>query len=803
MLGVSTAPVGAGSRLVFVAGGGRKGGRMTTRIAGRLGLAGAVLALATIGSQAETIELPTFNIVPTTPLGGGEIDAAKSPFAVWQTGSQDIQNFNNSTLPDTLARQAPGVTVGNLSGNDFQPDLSYRGFDATAVSGTPIGLAVYQNGVRINEAFGDTVNWELIPENAIDRTAIIAGNPIFGLNALGGAVTVTMKNGFTWQGFEADLRGGSFGRAQEEIQFGKQVGNYSVYMAATQINDGGWRTDGNSQVTNFYGDVGYKANGFESHLQLTVGSSQLGAAAFTPLQLLQNNWGSVYTVPQTTYNKMAMVQWNGAYAYSPTLSFQGNAYFRAFNQSHVDGNPTDLEACPPYSCLDGAPAHDTLGGIIPDLSNGGTTDLGEIDRNWTQSRSVGASVQAVETGQLAGHDNTLTVGASLDYGWTRFNGNSQFGTIYNNNNASFPVIGSPFIIDEPDSFLNPIMVHTNNTYTGLYALDTYSATDRLTVTAGGRFNYAGINLQGSNGALLNGFSNFMHVNPTLGFTYKLTPDINFYAGYAMTNRAPTPLELGCADPEFPCIIDNFLVSDPKLKQVVGQTYEVGFRGTNALSQLGLGPEWGKLQWSAGLFRTTLDNDILAQQSEVSGFGYFANVGTTLRQGAEVSAQWTGDRWSAYANYTYIDAVYLTTFLESSPNNPLADETGFIGITNGMPIAGIPKNTVKVGVDYAVTDKWHVGADMVAASGQVLFGNENGALPQAPGYAVFGLHTSYQVAKQVQIYGLIQNLFDQRFYTAGGLFDTSALPNTAPSLTNPTAFGPARPFAIYGGMRITL
>ena len=154
--------------------------------------------------------------------------------------------------------------------------------------------------MRINEAFGDTVNWELIPENAIDRTAIIAGNPIFGLNALGGAVTVTMKNGFTWQGFEADLRGGSFGRAQEELQYGKQIGDWSVYAAATQINDGGWRVDGASQITNFYGDVGYKANGFESHLQLTAGDSQLGAAAFTPIQLLQNNWGSVFTVPQTT-----------------------------------------------------------------------------------------------------------------------------------------------------------------------------------------------------------------------------------------------------------------------------------------------------------------------------------------------------------------------------------------------------------------------------------------------------------------------------------------------------------------------
>ena len=166
-------------------------------------------------------------------------------------------------------------------------------------------------------------------------------------------------------------------------------------------------------------------------------------------------------------------------------------------------------------------------------------------------------------------------------------------------------------------------------------------TDRLTVTAGGRFNYAGISIDGQNNALLNGFSNFFHVNPTVGFTYKLTPDINFYAGYAMTNRAPTPLELGCADPNNPCIIDNFLSSDPKLKQVVGQTFELGFRGQNAFNQFGLGPQWGKLQWSAGLFRTTLNNDILPHTEPGQWFRLFANVGTTLRQGAEVSANWTG------------------------------------------------------------------------------------------------------------------------------------------------------------------
>jgi iron complex outermembrane receptor protein len=720
---------------------------------------------------------------------------------VWQTNSQDIQTFNDTTLPDTLGRSAPGVTVGNVSGNDFEPDLFYRGFDATSVTGTPQGLAVYQNGTRINEVFGDIVNWSLIPSNAIDKTTIVASNPIFGLNALGGAVTVTMKNGFTWQGAEADFTGGSALRAEEQLEFGKQVGDYSVYFAATQINDGGWRVAGASQLTNFYGDVGYKANGFESHLQLTAGNTQFGVAAFTPIQQLQTNFASVYTIPQTDFAQMAMLQWTGSYAYSPTLSFQGGAYFRQFNQQHVDGNGTDVTPCPPVSCLNGSPVHDIQGGIIPDISQNGALDLGEDDDNQTQSRSVGFSAQAVDTAKIWGRDNSLTVGTSLDYGWTHYIGSSQLGTVTFMNNA-FPVTASPFIIDEPDSFLNPIDVRANNTYVGVYALDTFNATDRLTLTGGGRFNFAGINLEGTNDALLSGYSDYFHLNPTVGLTYKITPDINFYGGYAMTNRTPTPFELGCASPTTPCIVNTFLSADPPLKQVVGNTFELGFRGQNALAAFGLGPQWGKLQWSAGLFRTTSTNDILPLTSTFNGFGFFANVGTTLRQGAELSAQWTGDRWSAYANYTYIDAIYLTTFEEPSPNNPLADANGNIPITNGTLIAGIPKNTVKVGVDYAVTPNWKVGADMVAASSQVITGNENNAVPQVPGYAVFGVHTSYQVAKQMQVFGYIQNIFDQRYYTAGGLVQPGEF-MTGPSITNPQSFGPGRPFAIFGGVRVTL
>src|SRR5271156_1321936 len=782
---------------------GTRRGRQMARVATRLLRASgfAALAAAATAARADTVVLPTFDVVATTPLGGGQINVAQSPFAVWQSSAQDIQTSNDTTLPDALARSAPGVTAGNVSGNEFEPDLFYRGFDATAVTGTPQGLAVYQNGTRINEAYGDVVNWDFIAPNAIDKTTIIAANPIFGLNALGGAVVVTMKNGFTWQGFEADLEGGPFYRAQEEIQYGKQVGNYPVYLAATQINDGGWRVAEASHLTNFYGDVGYKANGFESHLQLTAGNTQFGVAAFTPIQQLQTNFASVYTIPQTDMSQMVMLQWTGSYAYSPTLSFQGGAYFRQFNQQHVDGNGTQVTPCPPFSCLNGSPVHNTMGGIIPDISGGGALDLGEDDDNQTQSRSVGVSGQVVDTDKIWGHDNTLTVGTSLDYGWTHYTGKSQLGTIAFSGDA-FPLTASPFVIDEPDSFLNPIDVRANNTYVGAYALDTFNATDRLTLTGGARFNFAGISLEGTNDALLSGYSDYFHLNPTVGLTYKITPDFNFYAGYAMTNRTPTPFELGCASPTTPCIVNNFLSADPPLKQVVGNSFELGFRGQNALAALGLGPQWGKLQWSAGLFRTTSTNDILPLTSTFNGFGFFANVGTTLRQGAEISAQWTGDRWSAYANYTYIDAIYLTTFEEPSPNNPLADANGNIPITNGTQIAAIPKNTVKVGVDYAVTPNWKVGADMVAASSQVITGNENGAVPQVPGYAVFGLHTSYQYNKQVQIFGYVQNIFDQRYYTAGGLVQTGEF-MTGPAITNPQTFGPAKPVAIYGGVRITL
>jgi iron complex outermembrane recepter protein len=97
-----------------------------------------------------------------------------------------------------------------------------------------------------------------------------------------------------------------------------------------------------------------------------------------------------------------------------------------------------------------------------------------------------------------------------------------------------------------------------------------------------------------------------------GFTYKVLPELmTFYAGYSEANRAPTPLELGCANPLRPCLLEGFLVSDPPLNQVVARTREAGLRGT-------INTAGGRGDWKLGLFRTDSESDIYPGRECVAG-----------------------------------------------------------------------------------------------------------------------------------------------------------------------------------------
>ena len=183
-----------------------------------------------------------------------------------------------------------------------------RGF---SVQGTPQGLAVYMQGIRVNEAFGDTVNWDLIPKVAIGRSDIWTNNPAFGLNALGGAISFQMKDGFTYNGTEFDTSGGSYGRVGGSLQHGVRNGEWGLYLAAEGLKDDGWRYQSPSRLARFYGDLGWKGTDAEIHLVTSAADNYFGVIGPTPVELLANDYRAIYTWPQTTKNQAELIALNG------------------------------------------------------------------------------------------------------------------------------------------------------------------------------------------------------------------------------------------------------------------------------------------------------------------------------------------------------------------------------------------------------------------------------------------------------------------------------------------------------------
>ena len=744
--------------------------------------------------------LPTVVVYGTTPLAGSGIDVDKVPASISLVDADQIERARSPNITDALQKYVPGLVVNEVTGNPFQPDVQFRGFVASPVAGTPQGLAVYQNGVRINEAFGDTVNWDLIPTAAIGSVTVVTNNPAFGLNALGGAVNVQMKDGFNYHGAEIDTMGGSFGRIQSSAQWGKQVDNFAVYGALEALHDGGFRNFSASDVRRFYGDVGYKNDTSEFHVNMGAADNNFGATVTVPIELLQQYYGATYTSPQTTTNRVGYVNLTGKVEATPAWTIEGTAHMRVFDQKTLDANPTGAQPCAADATLlcfgDGSTPANGLNGA--QLANPFDPNAvpGEIDRTTTHSTTTGVSLQATNSDQLFGHNNHFVVGGSFDSSITGFSASAELGTI----GPNFVVSGSGIFLGQSGNpvSIGPVALRTINQYSGLYALDTFDVTNAFSITGGGRFNAARITLEDQIGSALNGNEAFNRFNPIIGGTYKINPGLTAYAGYSEANRAPTPLELGCADPAHPCIVAAFLVSDPPLKQVVSHTVEAGLRGTQDLNI-------GTFGWKLGAFRTDNADDILAIPSPVlQGFGYFQNVGSTRRQGVEAEATLKSSTVSLYANYALIDARFLDA-LQLASNSPFADANGNVQVLPGNRIPRVPRNLFKAGIDYSVTDAFKIGGDMLLVGSQYFVGDESNQAPRLPSYAVFNLHASYQINKTFQVYARADNILDNRYATYGTFFNTAAVPNSANGgapFTDPRSVSPARPRAIYAGLKAT-
>ena len=779
-------------------------------------------------AAAQTTPAPAFTVLPTqpaytvkkvtiqtSPIGRG-IDVAKWPQTVQAFSKTDLTRYGTASVTDTLHDQATGVNLQNSQANPYQPTIIYHGFELSPIQGTPAGLSMYVNGARFNTPFGDLAMWSLLPNDAIQSLNLEDGNPVFGLNALGGAISVQMKNGFTAQGGEASISGGSFGQIQGNLQYGKQVGNVAAYVDVGALHEAGWRDLQSSDLQNFFGDLGWKGPHTTLHINATLANSTLAGPGSVPVQILAVDPAAQFTGPNSIADKYAKLSATLDTQLSAENSLQAVIYYDYLRENLSNGNgPNDLPCAPDSAVLceggpggsvsttrDGSP----IPNFLPTPDAAGFYSYSQLNLNTTNTNGYGGSVQITHTTPL----QHLIAGVSYDGGFTNYDADGYVGGITQDSRVFYTPAGIPnpgYLLDEQGTV--PVGVVIRNAYEGLYLSDAFNVTDKFTITAGGRWNIANIVLHDQDppnpnapGGGLNGGHYYEHVNPMLGATYNLTPELTLFGGYSEENAAPTPAELSCASPEDSCSLANFMSGDPDLKQIVSRNLEAGLRGGAPLPFGG-----ATLTYDADYFVNNTNDDIEFLQSPFNpiGSGYFSNIGNVRRTGFDASLQAQTSRWQVYANYSYLDATYESSFIEQT-NSPAADANGNITVNKGDSLPGIPKNLIKFGANYWVTPKWMIGASAIAQTSTFLVGDEANLEKPLPGYFVVNLTTSYQLTPKLQFFGTIYNLTDTTYYNYGTFSPTGAdggvFVAQAPNYDNPRSYSIAAPVSVTAGLKLT-
>ena len=787
------------------------------------------------------------DVVEATPLPGTDLPLDQIPAPVQTATAHDLEQSGALDLSDLLKQRLAGVHINENQENPYQPDVNYRGYTASSLLGTPEGISVYMDGVRQNQPFGDIVAWDLIPKIAIAAMALIPGsNPLFGLNTLGGAISIQTKDGRSAPYTTLSINGGSFGRRAGEFEHGgSNSKGLSWYVAGNLFREDGWRQFSTSEVRQAFTKLGYQHGKTSANLSFAYADNWLTGNGLQDTRFLAQNYSSVYSIPDITWNHSPSFNLSLRHDATSRLTFTGNAYFRyiradttngdinsqSFDQSLYNLSASDIAALtaagytgfpttgnattepfPFWSCiaqgLEKAEPANYCTGII--------TNTFDKQNNWGLSGQMS---------WLVGH-NRVTAGAAWDRSSTLFQQATQFAYLNADRITLTPInaFADGSTTQDGTPVDNRVDLHGATNTFSLYAGDTISLGKSLAVTVSGRYNRTTLNnvdrlplvTDGSRGSL-NGNYVFDRFNPSIGFTWAANRYASVYFNYSEASRAPTSIELGCADPTEPCNLPNALVSDPPLKQVVTRTFEAGVRGSVE----------NNLRWSAGWFHGENYNDLLFVASQQTGFGYFLNFGKTLRQGAEVNVSGRIKHFTLGGNYTFLAATYQSSQIIDGGSNSLSDggpgQDGNITIVPGDQIPQMPRNILKAYAEYEPTSKISIDLDFDAVGRSFARGNENN-LDQpdgvyylgpgfSPGYGVVNAGAHYQVNKYLQLFVQIDNLLNHRYYTAAQLgptpFDNNynfvAQPFPASSgeglpIRTTTFVAPGAPIGVWGGIR---
>lgn len=762
----------------------------------------ASLATQTSLAQGTT---DTITIVAPSPLPGMEL--TREQFAAPVQQLRQTSELPAQDLAELLGRHLGGVLVQDMQGNPFQADVQYRGFTASPLLGTPQGLSVYLDGVRMNQPFGDVVSWDLVPRAALQSITLMPGsNPLFGLNTQGGALALQTKDGRSAPGTAMELKLGGHQRRNLLLEHGfVNERGLDGYGMVNLFHDGGWRKQSPSDVRQLFGKLRWHDGGTRSLLSMAWADNDLQGNGLQEGGQLAQDWKSVYTTPDTTRQHALMLNWQGSHELREGWTVSAQAYVRRQKSSSLNGdiNEASLEQAPASNaeCLAQALAQDEPAEVCNGL----------LTRSSTTQRNHGLVLQSNWDSQQGAAKTQTLLGAALDIGHVKFKQWGQAGYLnpdrsvtgvpaWSNGRDGGVVDGEPWDTD--------VELRGRSETRSLFGSRTWSWAGGWHLTTSGRYNRTEVrNLDLRNDgttASLTGTHQFNRFNPAVGLTLAPSAAWQGWLGYNEGSRAPTTTELGCANPDEPCRLPNAMASDPPLKQVVTRTLELGMRGQLA----------ERHQWSVNLFRAVSDDDILFVASEQTGFGYFRNFGQTRRQGLELSLSGPlNPQWQYGLHYNWLQATYQSAEVVGGNSNSSNSEgpglEGHVQIRPGDRIPLVPSQMLKLHLGYKPSATWSFGLDLQAVSRSAARGNENGqhqadgvyytGAGHNPGHAVLNLSAKYMPSPGWSLSAQVNNLLDKRYTTAAVLAPNAFVGNnvvTQPFGTNAQGNAPLRHGTFY-------
>jgi iron complex outermembrane recepter protein len=666
-------------------------------------------------------EITVYGVRPTDagPLPGLMINRDQIPANVQSAGKKDLRDSHALNLADFMGTELQGVSVDDYSGNPFQLDVNYRGFTASPEVGTPQGLSVFFDGVRVNEPFGDIVNWDLIPLNAIERFDLFPGsNPLYGLNTLGGALSLRTKSGFTSPGVDTTVSGGSFGRRQAQVTAGDNNGTLGGLIAAQYFDEDGWRDNSPSKVRQVFARSDWRGDLGVLTATGQYASNDLIGNGLIPYSLYLQRPESVFSSPDESQNRLLAGQLSGSLDVTDHWNIAAQGYHRRSDRRGLNGDVyqgfQDFSIEHDYIVDPSQPiGQQIVGRNGADTENGqdgigtGTgviagTPIGLLTYTDLSQNTNGGAVQS--NWNLEHHHAMF--GLSIDGAQTGYSMSQRLGLI----DGSHNVYSDPADID-PQYYAASHDIPGNNFHgsemtKSAFFNETWSIRKNLHLTVDGRYNFTHVTNdlmvrtdQSDLHELRTGSVNldqeilpqthtretydYSSFNPQLGLNYLPVPQLNLYANASRGSRVPSVVELGCAFDSTPvnisvgnvtataprslvgpgCSLPTTLSGDPYLPQIRSESGEAGARGHFDV--------WGHWNWDLTAYRTNLKNDIYFV-GVGDGKSYFDTIGDTRRQGFEVGLNGNVGIVELKFNYAYTLATFESTFYTVSPYNSSAD-----------------------------------------------------------------------------------------------------------------------------------